>query len=516
MATPIPGGSPQLLILLKKHWGYSEFRPRQEAIVEAILGGRDVAVVMPTGGGKSLCYQLPAVVLQRTAVVVSPLIALMQDQAASMREIGVNAAFLNSSLDYEGAREVRRQAQAGDLQLLYLSPERILREDVLTWLKQIPVGFFAIDEAHCISEWGHEFRPEYRQLGILRERFPEVPIAAFTASATRVVRHDILAQLALRDPARFVSSFHRPNLRYIVHECAPRQQESLLGAALDWYSEGNVIVYAPTIKGVESTVEQLERQGIPTVGYHGKMDTAQRRKNQELWMSGEKRVLVGTIAFGLGINQPETRAVIHLSLPKSIEQYYQEAGRAGRDGEPADCVLLWQKRDIGLLTHFVEQLQDPSERERAWQRYHTMRRFVEQPRCRHRQICLHFGETPKWEACGACDVCGITLEWTTTKYAPAKRAKSAKAAKPTAAPRAALPMKNDASHEDLRERLRAWRRDLAKQQAVPAYVILHDATLEALCRQRPRNMAQLLEVAGIGERKAERFGVRILELIAAT
>ena len=317
-------------------------------------------------------------------VVVSPLIALMQDQAASMREIGVNAAFLNSTLDYEGARDIRRQAESGALNLLYVSPERMVQESMLVWLKHVPIAFFAIDEAHCISEWGHEFRPEYRQLGILRERFPQVPIAAFTASATRVVRHDILAQLGLRDPVLSVSSFYRPNLRYVVHECAPRQQDALLAAALDWYREGNVILYAPTIKAVESIAARLGSQGVPIVPYHGKMDAGLRQRNQELWMSGEKRVLVGTLAFGLGINQPATRAVIHLALPKTIEQFYQEAGRAGRDGEPADCVLLWQKRDIGLLTHFVQQLQDSGERERAWQRYHTLRRFVEQPRCCHR------------------------------------------------------------------------------------------------------------------------------------
>ena len=495
-----------LRALLKKHWGYSEFRARQEAIVEAILGGRDVAVVMPTGGGKSLCYQLPAVVLQRTAVVVSPLIALMQDQAASMREIGVNAAFLNSTLDYEGARDVRRQAESGALQLLYVSPERIVQENMLSWLKQVPLAFFAIDEAHCISEWGHEFRPEYRQLGILRERFPAVPIAAFTASATRIVRHDILAQLGLRDPALSVSSFYRPNLRYVVHECGPRQQDAMLDAALDWYQEGNVILYAPTTKAVEAIAGRLGGQGVPIVPYHGKMDTAQRQRNQELWMSGEKRVLVGTLAFGLGINQPATRAVIHLALPKSIEQFYQEAGRAGRDGEPADCVLLWQKRDIGLLTYFIQEMQDNAEKERSWQRYHAMRRFVENPRCRHRQICLHFGETPKWESCDACDVCGVELDWMTLK----KEVRSQKAGVRMKTPAAAAVPANG----KLRDALREWRRNLAKEMSVPAYVVLHDSTIDALCRQCPRSTSELLEVAGIGERRAERFGAQILAVIA--
>ena len=501
---------PNLFALLKKHWGYSEFRPRQEAIIDAIMGGRDAAVVMPTGGGKSLCYQLPAVAMQRMAVVVSPLIALMQDQAASMREIGISAAFLNSTLDASDVRDVKQQAQSGQLQLLYLSPERIVREEVLNWLKRVPVGFFAIDEAHCISEWGHEFRPEYRQLGILRERFPDIPIAAFTASATRVVRHDILSQLGLREPARFVSSFHRPNLHYIVRECAPKEQDRLLAAALDFYSEGNVILYAPTIKAVEEIASRLSRKGVPIVPYHGKMEASQRQKNQELWMSGEKRVLVGTIAFGLGINKPDTRAVIHLSMPKSIEQYYQEAGRAGRDGEPADCVLLWQKRDIGLLTHFVQQLQDSEERERAWQRYHTMRRFVEMPRCRHRQICLHFGETPKWETCDSCDVCGVELDWTKKNW-------KAPAGKRKAAPKAPLAVKEapDADHDDLRAALKAWRSELAKAQSVPAYVVFNDATLEALCRRQPRNLEELLEVPGIGEKRAERFGVSLLQRVAS-
>jgi ATP-dependent DNA helicase RecQ len=518
--------SPDLHALLKKHWGYSEFRPKQEAIVRAILDGRDTAVVMPTGGGKSLCYQLPAAAMEQTCVVVSPLIALMQDQAAGLREIGIEAAFLNSTQDASALREVHSRAEQGKLRLLYLSPERMVRGDLLDWLDRIPLGFFAIDEAHCISEWGHEFRPEYRQLRILRERFPDVPIAAFTASATQQVRHDILHQLHLHEPAKFVMSFHRPNLRYVIHETKASDQDRLLAAALRFYDEGNVIVYAPTIKGVESTASWLTSQGFPAVPYHGQMPAAARQQNQEIWMTGEKRILVGTIAFGLGINKPDVRAVIHLSLPKSVEQYYQEAGRAGRDGEQADCVMLWQKRDIGLLTYFIEQIQDSAEKERAWQRYHVMRRFVESNQCRHRQICAHFGEIPKWESCDACDVCGTEIEWLDVETAPeavarpsAKKAvarKAAAGAGPSgrdsgsvkAAAAAALPIDTE-----LRERLKTWRLEIAQKRKVPAFVILHDTTIDALCRQRPRNLSELLEVNGIGEKKAEKFGEQILKLI---
>jgi len=473
--------------------------------VRSLLAGHDTCVVMPTGGGKSLCYQLPAVVSERTTVVISPLIALMQDQAAQLAQMGIPAAVLNSSVSNEEQSRVIRQARDGAFRLLYLSPERLQRADTLSWLQQVPISFFAIDEAHCISEWGHEFRPEYRQLSSLRGKFPDHPIAAFTASATRHVRHDILAQLDLRNPDKYIASFHRPNLRYLLRQCDSVEHTALLVTALRHYDEGNVIVYSPTINKVEETVDFLEDQGIAAVGYHAKMDSGDRRRNQERWMSDEVRVLVGTIAFGLGINKATVRAVIHLALPKSVEQFYQEAGRAGRDGQPADCILLWRKQDAGLLGYFANQILDSAERDRAWQRYHTIRAFAESAKCRHRQICTHFGETPKWSSCGSCDVCGAAPEWLTEVVTPAV-VRRAVAASGGARVVASVPE----ADQELREYLREWRRRTAKEQGAPAYVVLHDTSLDEICRSKPDSIGELLNITGIGERKAELYGQGIL------
>ena len=493
-----------LLTPLRRYWGYSSFRPLQEQIVRSLLAGHDTCVVMPTGGGKSLCYQLPALVSERTTVVVSPLIALMQDQAAQLAQMGIPDAVLNSSVSSEEQNRVMRQARDGAFRLLYLSPERLQRADTLSWLRQVPISFFAIDEAHCISEWGHEFRPEYRQLSSLRGKFPDRPIAAFTASETRHVRHDILAQLELRNPDKYIASFHRPNLRYLVRQCSSVDHTALLVTALRHYGEGNVIVYSPTINKVEETVDYLEDQGIAAVGYHAKMDAGDRRRNQERWMSDEVRVLVGTIAFGLGINKATVRAVIHLALPKSVEQFYQEAGRAGRDGKPADCILLWRKQDAGLLGYFANQILDSAERDRAWDRYRTIRAFAEAEKCRHRQICTHFGETPKWMSCGSCDVCGAAPEWLTEAVAPAVARRSVASGGARTASTVA-----DAD-QDLREYLREWRRRTAKEQGMPAYVVLHDSSLDEICRSHPSSIGELLNITGIGERKAELYGREIL------
>jgi len=536
---------PDLQQALKKYWGYDSFRPMQERIIQSLMEGHDAAVIMPTGGGKSLCYQLPALVLGRTVLVVSPLIALMHDQVAQLADMGIPAAMLNSTQPAEEQRAVMRAAAQGAFRLLYLSPERLAREDTVSWLEKVPLALFAIDEAHCISEWGHEFRPEYRQLATLRQNFPDIPIAAFTASATRRVRHDILEQLRLRDPHKYIASFHRANLRYVAHQCDKQSHSKLLVAAVRANQGQSVIVYAPTIAQVEQTVDYLADQRIPAIPYHGQMETGRRRRNQERWMNDEVRVLVGTIAFGLGINKPAVRAVIHLSLPKSIEQYYQEAGRAGRDGLPADCAMLWQPKDAGLLAYFVDQIEDPAEKQRAWQRYHEVRRFAESDRCRHLQICTHFGQTPKWERCEMCDVCGSVPDWIAS--APAekpgakkkRRRKTAAEPPPREAPKPAVrpeprptpppvfpplafpppreePLTFGAGPDDgLLQLLKNWRRRTAERASVPAYIILSDAALADLCRKRPTNLRELLGVTGIGERKAEQYGSEIFATLEA-
>jgi ATP-dependent DNA helicase RecQ len=393
----------QLLEALKNTFGYSEFRPLQREIIQASLNGRDVFALLPTGGGKSLCFQLPALLRQGLTVVVSPLIALMKDQVDQLQAAGVAATFLNSTLDVVESRSRLRRLHGGEFRLLYAAPERLLLDDWKGNLRSWNVAALAIDEAHCISEWGHDFRPEYRQLAELRSILPNTPVMALTATATARVRGDIVDHLHLRDPAVFVASFNRSNLSYHV---VPKDQP--LRQILDFIAkrrDDSGIIYCATRSTAERLATSLAARGLAARPYHAGLDARMRAENQELFLRDETRIICATIAFGMGINKPNVRWVIHHDLPKNLEGYYQETGRAGRDGLPADCLLLFSAGDAAKQTHFIDEISDTQEQQAARAQLRQMVHYAECATCRRRELLAYFGEESAVRNCGACDNC---------------------------------------------------------------------------------------------------------------
>jgi len=394
---------PELLATLKTVFGYDSFRPLQEEIIRDALAGRDVFALLPTGGGKSLCFQLPAVLRAGLTVVVSPLIALMKDQVDQLTASGVAATFLNSTLDAASARARLHGLWQGQYKLLYSAPERLMLPGFLENLRAWNVQQIAIDEAHCISEWGHDFRPDYRQLATLRDHLPGVPLIALTATATERVRADIVRQLRLQEAGIYVASFNRPNLTYrVAAKAGPFDQ--LLAFLRERRREAG-IVYCQSRKTAESVAERLRGEGLPAAPYHAGLEAEARARNQEDFLRDKVRVVCATIAFGMGINKPNVRFVVHYDLPKNIEGYYQETGRAGRDGLPAECLLLFSAGDVAKQIGFIDEKSDPEERRHARQQLDGMVHYAELATCRRTALLSYFGETWPMENCGACDNC---------------------------------------------------------------------------------------------------------------
>ena len=389
--------------LLKTRFGYDQFRPLQAEIIQTVLDGNDALVLMPTGGGKSLCYQLPALCLDGLTLVVSPLIALMKDQVDALRANGIAAAFVNSTVPPREARETLAEARAGRLKILYIAPERLAVPGFSDFLRTVRVSQIAIDEAHCISEWGHDFRPDYRNLRILRERFPDTPVMALTATATAQVRDDIVEQLAIPNTRRFVASFDRQNLTYTVRP-KRRAFEALL-ELLRQHSDGSAIVYCLSRQNTEDLAADLSDEGIQALPYHAGLDPSVRRTTQDRFIRDEVRVVTATIAFGMGIDKPDVRLIVHYHLPKTLEGYYQETGRAGRDDLPSTCVLFYGASDRHALTGFIEQIEDETERARAWEKLRQMVRYSELQTCRRVFLLDYFGESYDQPSCDGCDMC---------------------------------------------------------------------------------------------------------------
>jgi ATP-dependent DNA helicase RecQ len=479
---------------LKKYFGYDEFRPLQKEIIQSVLARKDCVVLMPTGGGKSLCFQLPALMLPGIALVVSPLISLMKDQVDALCSNGVPANFINSTLKPSEIDDVMEQAHEGILKILYIAPERFAAEGFEEFLKTLKISLIAVDEAHCISEWGHDFRPDYRNLSRLKIMFSDVPIIALTATATERVREDIINQLSLENPQIFISSFNRPNLSY---EVFPKRDslETIL-TLLGGYKDESAIIYCFSRKDTEKLSESLNSYGFKAAPYHAGLNQKIRKENQEKFIHDEINIIVATIAFGMGIDKPDVRLVIHHSLPKSVEGYYQETGRAGRDGLPARCVLLFSYADKFKHDFFISKIEDETEQRKAQEKLDQVVRYGSLIGCRRHYLLNYFDEKYEHKNCGNCDSCvGFApLNLPRVNIQPPK-IKS-------------IPSSKGSGAFDivLFEKLRLLRIKEAKRLDVPPYMIFGDKTLREMATYFPKTEAAFLEINGVANKKLSQFG----------
>ncbi len=508
---PPAGGHADPQAVLQDQFGLSAFRRGQQEIIASVLGGHDTLAILPTGGGKSLCYQLPAVAGDALVIVISPLISLMRDQVAALRALGIPAGCIHSGQKETEKRAVFDAMRDGGAFLLYLSPERVQKEGFARWLAGRRPLLFAIDEAHCVSQWGHDFRPEYRQLSLLRDILPEVPILGLTATATPQVVADIGRALRMREPERHIYGFYRPNLYFQVLRCRnDADKAACLVQALRQTPAGRVIIYCGTRKASEEVAAQLGGE-FPGVGYyHAGLAPEERTRIQEEFAAGRMRILTATTAFGMGIDHPDIRLVVHHQMPGTLEAYYQEMGRAGRDGLPATCLMLYAKRDKTLQNYFIRESDAPPEviRQR-WRSLDAIVAYMESATCRHAGILTYFRDTQRLERCGHCDVCDPASPQAM------QRPPSLEAPRPPRRRGRHRPAESlEPAEQALAEGLRAWRRAWAKEHDIPPFMVFHDTTLHALAEVRPTTRAGLLAVPGIGPHKMEQFGDALLVALA--
>lgn len=591
--------------ILKRYFGYDAFRGFQKEVIDTVMQGQDALVLMPTGGGKSLCYQIPSLMKEGVAVVVSPLIALMKDQVDMLRDIGIAAAALNSTLSAEEIRDVYRDLHNGQLKLLYVAPERLVKPNTLELLQSIPVSLFAVDEAHCISVWGHDFRPEYQALDCLKELFPHVPRMALTATADEQTREEIVARL-LNNPRSFIASFDRPNIRYRMYEKGKGYMDSIVQFIVGEHFNESGIVYCATRNKAESVAAYLKKNGIDALIYHAGMDNEEREANQAAFFD-RPCVMVATIAFGMGIDKPDVRFIIHVDMPKSIENFFQETGRAGRDGKPAESVLYYGLEDLMQQRFFIDQSDgDEIYKQVSLHKLDSMLGLAESVSCRRIQLLAYFGEKLS-EPCGNCDNCenppvardatkdaqkllsciyrcsktnglgfgashvikvlrgevsdkifekhhdelstfGIGRDHTMKYWRRILRQLIAKhyvnvnyriynvltvnaraknllqgqehflvrveGAKQLSSRKVIDHDDLDDAEQRLFSQLRQWRREYSSQNALAAYNVFPDSTLIQIVKRKPRKPQQLAGISGIGEKRIERYGEAVCEIVS--